>query len=151
MILARCCTCILITKLSLSRVRVLAVNANLDLVHGNEKIAHKTTDILTNDTDKDLAITKYIARDGLTPASKCIRTRFFRKHFDVPFEEIRDIEDEMADILNKIKQQKKEKGGKRSTSKKSQDQNPEEDIEAGSEINEENGDPKFSFKITIRN
>lgn len=56
----------------------------------------------------------------------------------------------MADILNKIKQQKKDKGGKRSASKKSQDKNNmEEDPEGGTDNDGENGDNKFILKLQI--
>lgn len=50
---------------------------------------------------------KYLARDGLTPPTKSIRTRFFRKDFNVSPEKIREVEDEMFDILNEIKDNKK--------------------------------------------
>lgn len=57
--------------------------------------------------DEDIKKVRYIARDGITPPTKCIRTRFFRKHFDVPYEEIRKVEDEMNEILKEIKEAKK--------------------------------------------
>ena len=72
---------------------------NIEEVPGHQKIAHRTFEYM----DDNYVKIKYIARDGLTPPTKCIRTRFFRKHFDVPFEEIREVEDEMVKILKGIK------------------------------------------------
>ena len=53
----------------------------------------------------------YEARDGLTPPTKCIRSRYFRKKFDVPYKKVREIEEEMTKILDEIKKNKKDGEG----------------------------------------
>ena len=53
----------------------------------------------------------YLARDGLTVPTKSIRTRFFRKDFDVPINKIREIEEEMSQILDEIKKNKRDGDG----------------------------------------
>jgi len=81
----------------------------LEDVPNNAKIAHKTPEVISEKFKKG----RYIARDGISPPTKCIRTRFFRKQFNVPYREIQEVEDEMAEILQEIKDQKK-RGGQRS-------------------------------------
>lgn len=46
---------------------------------------------------------RYLARDGLTPPTKDIRNRFFRKEFPVERSEIREVEQEMVSILKEMK------------------------------------------------
>ncbi len=63
---------------------------------------------------------KYLARNGLTPPTKDIRNRFFRKEFPVPKEEISKIEKEMVKVLKEMKEKKDDTKSVKSKSKKAQ-------------------------------
>ena len=79
-----------------------------------EKVAKKS-----NNTDQ-MGRGSYEARDGLTPPTKCIRTRFFRKDFPVPPNRVREVEEEMSRILDDIKKNKRDSDG---TSRSSDNEN----------------------------
>ena len=111
------------------------------IVEGNKKIAHKTVELLDNQFKR----ARYIARDGITPPTKCIWTRFFRKHFDVPYSEIRGVEDEMAEILKGIKEAKKRNVTHRNDAKSVNSKASKNDITIQSDKNSELK-LKFSLK-----
>lgn len=83
-----------------------------------------------------------MAKDGITPPTKGVRTRFFRKDFDVPRTEIREVEDEMVKILNEIKENKK---GDYSESKSQITGGRYEGVEGDGE----EGDSTDELKITL--
>ena len=66
----------------------------------NFNIIAKKDILLTRNNDEKV---KYLARDGLTPPTKDIRNRFFRKEFPVVPKEIREVEKEMINILKDMR------------------------------------------------
>ena len=80
----------------------------LEEVPKHEKVAKK---VMQSSDPSQPPKPVYLARDGLTPPTKCIRSRYFRKDFPVPQKEIRKVEDKMSIILDEIKKNKKDGDG----------------------------------------
>ena len=80
----------------------------LEEVPKSEKIAKK---VMQSNDPAQPPKPVYLARDGLTPPTKCIRSRYFRKDFPVPPKEVRKVEEKMSLILDEIKKNKKDGDG----------------------------------------
>lgn len=97
----------------------------IEEVPNYQKVAKKVVEQVNEMQTK----TKYYARDGLTPPTKCIRTRYFRKSLNIPPGKMSEIEEEMCEILEEIKKNKGHGGGDGSHNQDGEDDNQNDDNE----------------------
>jgi len=92
---------------------------HFEKVKKSRRIARK---IISKDPYRNMNTLKFLARDGLTSPTKCIRTRFFRKKIYFDPQDAREVEKSFQSINQELT-----KGNKK-------DQNAKQDNEDGDEV-----------------
>jgi len=104
----------------------------------SRKIAKK---IISKDPYRNHTAQRYLARDGLTSPTKCIRTRFFRKKIYYDTQDAREVEKSFQSINQELTKSKKD-----NQSKQQDNEDGDEGSQIGSQVPSKGGKRRYRKK-----